>query len=67
MYDLYAVMIHSGTAVGGHYYTYIKSFEDEQWYNFNDSTVERISAAEVSKAFGDEKPRCNCFDYYAVC
>jgi ubiquitin carboxyl-terminal hydrolase 47 len=28
VYELYAVLVHSGTQGGGHYYAYIKSFED---------------------------------------
>jgi ubiquitin carboxyl-terminal hydrolase 47 len=36
-------MIHSGGALGGHYYAYIKSFENGDWYCFNDSSVEKIS------------------------
>ena len=39
VYELFSILIHSGSAQGGHYYTYIKSFEDGMWYNFNDSTV----------------------------
>lgn len=39
VYELYSIMIHSGGAYGGHYYAYIKSFEDGKWYNFNDSSV----------------------------
>lgn len=27
MYELYAVMVHNGTANHGHYFSYIKSFE----------------------------------------
>ena len=42
--------------MGGHYYAYIKSFEDGGWYNFNDSTVTRIEDAdvqvEIQKMFG---------------
>lgn len=37
VYELYSILIHSGGAYGGHYYTYIKSFEDQKWYCFNDS------------------------------
>ena len=36
MYELFSVMVHSGSAAGGHYYAYIKSFEDNRWYSFND-------------------------------
>ena len=39
-------MIHSGGAYGGHYYAYIKSFEDGKWYNFNDSSVTLLSSEE---------------------
>ena len=47
-------MIHSGGAYGGHYYAYIKSFEDGKWYNFNDSSVTEISdEQELFKTFGD--------------
>lgn len=30
-YELFSIMIHSGSATGGHYYAYIKSFESNQW------------------------------------
>ena len=47
-------MIHSGGAYGGHYYAYIKSFEDGKWYNFNDSSVTALSSdEEIFKTFGD--------------
>ena len=36
VYQLFSILIHSGSAMGGHYYAYIKSFEDGHWYNFND-------------------------------
>ena len=57
VYELYSVMVHSGSALGGHYYTYIKSFEDGHWYDFNDRTVTRISYKEIEKVFGDEVPK----------
>jgi ubiquitin carboxyl-terminal hydrolase 47 len=57
IYELYSVMIHSGSAWGGHYYSYIKSFEDGMWYNFDDSTVSRISPKEIESVFGDEIPK----------
>ena len=54
VYELYSIMIHSGGAYGGHYYAYIKSFEDGKWYIFNDSTVKEIISEEaISKTFGD--------------
>jgi ubiquitin carboxyl-terminal hydrolase 47 len=38
-YELFAILIHSGSALGGHYYAYIKSFAEDKWFEFNDSTV----------------------------
>lgn len=54
MYELFSVLIHSGGAMGGHYYAFIKSFEDHKWYKFNDSSVDPISEEEISKVFGDK-------------
>lgn len=52
VYELYSVLIHSGSALGGHYYAYIKSFETGKWFNFNDSHVSDISDDELKTAFG---------------
>ncbi|XP_043089131.1 putative ubiquitin carboxyl-terminal hydrolase 50 [Puntigrus tetrazona] len=41
-YDLFAVVKHSGSFQWGHYYSVIKSFEDRQWYECNDSSVRKI-------------------------
>ncbi len=30
-YELYSVLVHSGSAIGGHYYAFIKSFEKDKW------------------------------------
>lgn len=54
------MLIHSGGAAGGHYYAYIKSLEDEQWWHFNDCTVTHMSAdsfaEELQRIFGDSGP-----------
>lgn len=52
VYELFSIMIHSGSALGGHYYAYIKSFEDSSWFNFNDSYVKGIEEREIEKVFG---------------
>ncbi|EGZ29985.1 hypothetical protein PHYSODRAFT_470080, partial [Phytophthora sojae] len=52
VYELYSVLIHSGSALGGHYYAYIKSLDTGKWYNFNDSNVSEISDTELQTAFG---------------
>jgi ubiquitin carboxyl-terminal hydrolase 47 len=40
--------------MGGHYYAYIKSFEDGKWYKFNDSSVDEIPVEDIAKVFGDK-------------
>ncbi|KAG2388438.1 hypothetical protein C9374_000602 [Naegleria lovaniensis] len=52
IYDLFAVLIHSGSALGGHYYAYIKSLSNGKWYNFNDSNVSEIDAQQVKLMYG---------------
>lgn len=42
IYELFSIMIHSGSASGGHYYAYIKDFNQGEWYCFNDQSVSRV-------------------------
>eukprot|EP00053_Salpingoeca_punica_P020778 m.212329 g.212329 ORF g.212329 m.212329 type:complete len:1131 (-) comp20082_c0_seq1:1073-4465(-) len=53
-YRLFSVMVHSGSALGGHYYAHIYSFDQGKWYTFNDSTVREISESDVEQAFGSQ-------------
>jgi hypothetical protein len=64
VYELYAVLIHSGSTMGGHYYAYIKSLSTNKWYNFNDSTVTEISEADVKKAWGGESAKPKTMSSY---
>ncbi|KAI4879366.1 hypothetical protein NFI96_019453, partial [Prochilodus magdalenae] len=48
-YHLYAVINHRGDRSGGHYDAYIKSYEDDQWYCFDDSTVTKVVTMNVPK------------------
>ena len=52
VYELYAVLVHSGAIAGGHYYVYIKDLDTNKWWNFNDSLVDEISEKEVREAWG---------------
>ncbi|XP_067902795.1 ubiquitin carboxyl-terminal hydrolase 47 isoform X3 [Heterodontus francisci] len=52
IYELFSVMVHSGSAAGGHYYACIKSFSDRQWYSFNDQHVSRITQDDIRKTYG---------------
>lgn len=38
-FTLTGVIVHSGNPIGGHYYSYLKTKNDAQWYLFNDSSV----------------------------
>jgi len=52
VYELYAVLVHSGTQGAGHYYAYIKSFEDNKWYQFNDRDVSLTTEDSIERAYG---------------
>lgn len=52
IYDLYSVVIHAGNAQTGHYHSYIKSFEDRNWYKFNDHVVYYAHNEELQTSFG---------------
>uniref|UniRef100_T1J5G5 Ubiquitin carboxyl-terminal hydrolase 47 n=1 Tax=Strigamia maritima TaxID=126957 RepID=T1J5G5_STRMM len=52
VYELFSIMVHSGSANGGHYYAYIKSFKDGQWYCFNDQSVMKITHDDIRKTYG---------------
>lgn len=43
IYELFSIMVHSGSASGGHYYAYIKDFKKGDWFCFNDQSVSRVS------------------------
>jgi len=48
-YNLYSVLMHSGSYSGGHYYSYCKSPINNEWYLFNDSHVEYIPKDKVEE------------------
>ncbi|CAJ0566848.1 unnamed protein product, partial [Mesorhabditis spiculigera] len=52
VYELFSVMVHYGTANGGHYFAYIKNLDQEKWYEFNDTKVACASLHDINKTFG---------------
>lgn len=58
MYELIGVTVHTGTADGGHYYSFISENESEKakWYLFNDAEVKPFDAESqlASECFGGE-------------
>lgn len=54
-FDLYGVLVHSGSSYSGHFYAYLRPNLGDKWYQFNDSTVSEVSEEEaIAKNFGSE-------------
>jgi ubiquitin carboxyl-terminal hydrolase 25/28 len=49
-YKLFAVWVHAGAAVGGHYWAYIRDALTDEWYKLNDTDSNRV---ELPKVFED--------------
>ena len=47
IYDLFAVANHVGGLHGGHYYAYCKNYIENEWYEFNDSNVDKIDKNKI--------------------
>jgi ubiquitin C-terminal hydrolase len=57
VYDLYGVCNHSGSALGGHYTSFVKN-ANGKWYHFNDTSV-----SEVAMTKQIISPKAYCFFY----
>lgn len=78
-YELIGVTVHTGTADGGHYYSFIRNRErtnrsqtpsTDQWYLFNDAEVKLFDASQLaSECFGGEMTVNICIYvyYYKIC
>ncbi|PRP88236.1 ubiquitin domain-containing protein [Planoprotostelium fungivorum] len=54
-YHLAGILVHTGTADGGHYYSFIREREaadgkERKWYQFNDTDVEQWDPKEIPAA-----------------
>lgn len=47
LYDLYAVVNHSGGDLGGHYYAYTHNPHNNTWYEMNDSFVGSVDESKI--------------------
>ena len=61
-YDLFAVDNHYGGLGGGHYTAYAKSFDDEQWYEYNGKAIPLglkylIGSLHVTRLNGSQSER----------
>lgn len=51
-YNLKGVVVHTGTADFGHYYSFIK-ISDDKWHEFNDSLIKEFDPKNIeSECFG---------------
>ena len=56
VYQLHAVLVHSGTMQGGHYYAYIRPGKGPKWFRFDDETVRKATEYEaIDDNFGAEE------------
>lgn len=46
-YTLWAVLVHCGGVHGGHYYVFIRSYKNNEWYRLDDDTVEPATRDEA--------------------
>ena len=49
IYELHAVLIHSGSAGGGHYYVFMRPTRKSEWFQFNDERVVPCRATDAMK------------------
>ncbi|CAK8674247.1 unnamed protein product [Clavelina lepadiformis] len=50
VYDLSSVIVHQGSAGGGHYISYCKNPRNGNWYEFDDQYVTQVDASAVASA-----------------
>jgi hypothetical protein len=62
VYELFGILVHSGSAYGGHYFAYIKNLSTNNWYSYNDVNVRPMRISEIQKVFGNTKS--NTLNYH---
>ena len=72
-YELVGVTVHTGTADGGHYYSFIKernksAMQHDRWFLFNDAEVKPFDPSQIAaECFGGEMTVCTKVQSYAIC
>ena len=59
-YKLKSIIIHTGNCDSGHYYAFILDEKSNEWYEFNDTKIQRFNIEELSlEAFGNKEEVIN--------
>eukprot|EP01130_Rhizamoeba_saxonica_P004842 TRINITY_DN1966_c0_g1_i1.p1 TRINITY_DN1966_c0_g1~~TRINITY_DN1966_c0_g1_i1.p1 ORF type:complete len:382 (-),score=68.50 TRINITY_DN1966_c0_g1_i1:197-1342(-) len=64
VYELYGVISHIGSAIAGRYVCYAKSFDENQWFKFNNSMVSKTTRRNVLATCGDHRMETAYILYY---
>ncbi|OHS94902.1 hypothetical protein TRFO_10849 [Tritrichomonas foetus] len=52
-YELFGVLVHWGTIIGGHYFAYLRTTRENRWFEFNDAKVTEVTAeTAIEGSFG---------------
>ncbi|KAF2758157.1 cysteine proteinase [Pseudovirgaria hyperparasitica] len=54
-YKLHAIFMHRGSAGGGHYWVYIRDFQNNMWRKYNDTKVDEVT--NLQEIFGEDKTK----------
>jgi ubiquitin carboxyl-terminal hydrolase 7 len=46
-FDLYGVLVHTGSAQGGHYFAFLRPSMAPEWFQFNDTRVSRATSQQA--------------------
>lgn len=52
VYELFAILTHSGNVNDAHYYAHIKDAGTDNWFDYNDTQVRPMRISEIQNAFG---------------
>jgi len=66
VYELYAVLVHRGSAFGGHYFAYIQDLSSKKWFEFNDSSVTEITEADIRSSYGEDDTKKDGASWYGA-
>ena len=65
VYELFSVLVHLGSNMGGHYMAYCRPTTDQKWYHFNDASITEVTQeVAINNNFGSSE---KSFQAYYLC